>query len=156
MEFLEISWNEAAALCKELSEKIEGEFDMFVGISRGGLVPLRILSDIKGKREIGIIGMGLYQGIGKHSGFPVITQELTQDISGKKILLIDDVADTGKSLVAAKDYLKRKGAKEVKIATLHRKPSTQIEPDFVVGTTDKWVVYPWERFEVESEKSQKN
>jgi len=128
---------------------------MLVGISRGGLVPVRILSDKMGINNIGVMGIGFYKSVGQTSKFPQITQELSKDVVGKKVLVVDDVADTGRSLVVAKEYLGRKGAAEVKIATLHYKPASQLKPDYFMDTTTKWVVYPWEQYEVERELKEK-
>ena len=125
--------------------------DMIVGISRGGLVPARIMSDILGIREIAILGMVFYTGVGEKKDKPLITQELTQDINGKNVLLVDDVSDSGKSFDAAKKYLLEKGAKEVKTAAIHFKPGSIHEPDYYHETTRSWIVYPWEEKEMERE-----
>jgi hypothetical protein len=77
------------------------------------------------------------------------------DLKGKKVLLVDDIADSGRSLAVAKDYITKKGAKEVRTATLHYKPESASKPDYFVVTTTAWVVYPWERHEMERELEKK-
>jgi hypoxanthine phosphoribosyltransferase len=47
--------------------------------------------------------------------------------------------------------LERKGAAEVKIATIHYKPTASFRPDYFVMTTTSWIAYPWERYEMERE-----
>jgi hypoxanthine phosphoribosyltransferase len=71
------------------------------------------------------------------------------------VLIVDDIADTGRSLAVAKDYVLRKGAKEVKVATIHYKPDSIFKPDYCIASTTAWVVYPWERNEVERELAKK-
>ena len=120
-------------------------------INTWGLVPARLMADVLGVEEVGVVGMKFYKGTHRIGEFPRITQELTADLSGKKILLVDDVADTGRSLIVAKEYLKRKGAELVKVATIHYKPNSEFKPDFFVMTASSWIAYPWERHEIERE-----
>lgn len=149
MDLLRINWATAIRYCEELSGKIDFKPDMIIGISRGGLVPARIMSDILGIKDVAILGVRFYSEIGKTGEGPVITQDITMDIKGKKILIVDDVADSGKSLIFARERLK--DAKEVRTATLHYKPGSEYRPDYFVETATAWIVYPWEIHEVERE-----
>lgn len=155
MKFLRISWESAARMAEKLAGMVDYKPDMLVGISRGGLVPVRILSDKLGIRDVGILGIGFYAAIGRSMKFPRITQGLSKDVEGKRILVVDDVSDTGKSLFVAREYLRRHGAAQVKIATLHYKPSSEVRPDYFIGETSAWIVYPWERHEVKRELAEK-
>jgi uncharacterized protein len=148
VEFLEVSWAEADALCKELAAKAAAfKPDWIVGISRGGLVPARLLCDQLEMHNVAIIRIEFYKKIGKTSDFPKITQPLQVDVKGKRVLIVDDVADTGMSLLVAKEHVLRAGASQVKIATLHEKPWSRAKPDFCAGASDAWIIYPWERVE---------
>ncbi len=152
MDLLRMNWDSTIRHCEELAGMIGGyKPDMIVGLSRGGLVPARIMSDLLAVKDVGVLGISFYRAMEKASDFPKITQELAMDLSGKRILVVDDVADTGRSLMVAKDYLKRKGAAEIRIATIHYKPVSAFKPDYFVATTTAWIVYPWERHEIERE-----
>lgn len=152
MKFLRLSWDDGAKLTEELIEKtVDYNPDILVGVSRGGLVPLRIFADVLDMKKIGVLGIQFYKAIGKTNKFPEITHDMPLDIKGKKILIIDDVADTGKSLVEAKKYIEKKGAKEIRTATLHYKPTSEIVPDYYIATTTDWIIYPWEVHEAERE-----
>ncbi len=158
MEVLTLSWAETSRLCEALASKISSAGfapDMIVGISRGGLVPARMLSDILGVRELFAIRVSFYTGIGKTAAAPRIVQPLVERLDGKSVLLVDDVSDTGRSLAVAKGHIKEMGAKEVKVATLHFKPHSKFKPDFFVSETDAWLVYPWERHESAKELGKK-
>ncbi|MEM4359166.1 MAG: phosphoribosyltransferase [Candidatus Bilamarchaeaceae archaeon] len=147
-----ISWEEATRMSERLAEMVaDYKPDVLVGVSRGGLVPVRILADVLGTSKVGVLGVQFYKKIGETKDFPEITHEMPLDVKGKKVLIVDDVSDTGKSLVAAREYILRKGAKEVKIATLHFKPHSILKPDYFIGVTTAWLVYPWERHEVKRE-----
>ncbi|MEM2542862.1 MAG: phosphoribosyltransferase family protein, partial [Candidatus Korarchaeum sp.] len=65
-------------------------------------------------------------------------------LDGMKVLLVDDVADTGESLIVARDHILERGAAEVRIATMHYKPWSKIKPDYYSEETEAWVVYFWE------------
>jgi len=152
MRFTRPGWAEVDRLCLALAKKVSGyRPEVLIGISRGGLVPVRLLSDILDNRNIAIMKIEFYKGIGVTSGFPTITQPLTIDLNGKRVLIVDDVADTGRSLMVAADYVKRQGAKEARIATLHFKPASLFKPDYFIEQTDAWIIYPWEIHEVERE-----
>ncbi len=152
MDLLRLNWDVTIAYCEELAAKI-GSYrpEFIIGMSRGGLVPTRMLSDMLGVKNVGILGISFYKAMGKHRDSPVINQDLTMDLKGKRVLVVDDIADTGRSLAMAKDHLLRRGAKEVRVATIHYKPNSIFKPDYFVATTTAWVVYPWEIHEIERE-----
>jgi len=156
MDLLRLNWDVTLAYCEELAAKIDGyRPDIIVGIARGGLVPARIMSDILDVKSVGVLGISFYKGIGKRAGAPDIYQEITADLKGKRVLVVDDITATGRSLAAARDYLVGKGAKEVKIATIHHTPDSILKPDYFIAETTSWVVYPWERHETERELARK-
>lgn len=155
MDLLRLNWDATIAYCEQLAGSIGFAPELIVGISRGGLVPARVLSDILGVRNVGVLGISFYRAMGRPSDFPQITQDLDMDIRGRKVLVVDDVADTGRSLAVAKEHLLRKGAEEVKVATLHYKPTSAYKPDYYVAETTAWIVYPWERHETERELKKK-
>src|SRR5512137_120036 len=104
MDLLRLNWDSTIAHCEELAAKIKDyKPQMIIGLSRGGLVPARIMSDMLDVKEVGILGVAFYKAMGKATDFPRITQELTMDLKGMRVLIVDDVADTGRSLMVAKD-----------------------------------------------------
>ncbi|MEK6981838.1 MAG: phosphoribosyltransferase [Candidatus Micrarchaeota archaeon] len=154
MQFYKPSWKKITELCSDVADRVvESNFspDLLIGISRGGLVPVRLLSDYLGVKNVAIIRIEFYTKVGETKTNPEITQPLSVDVSGKKVLIVDDIADSGNSLLTAKNYLKEKGASEIKTATLHYKSSSLIKPDYYSEGTTAWVVYPWEKEETERE-----
>lgn len=63
----------------------------------------------------------------------------------EKVLVVDDVADSGRTLALVVAMLEKQGAKVVKTATLHYKLSSIVKPEFFVKETQNWIVYPWEK-----------
>jgi len=121
--------------------------DYIVGVSRGGWAPGRILSDLLENNHTLNIKIEFYVGIGKTARKPVVTQPLTEDIAKKKVLVVDDVSDTGESLKVALDHVVEKGAADVKTATVYYKPHSVFKPDFFADSTSDWIIFPWERLE---------
>ncbi|MFQ6054150.1 MAG: phosphoribosyltransferase, partial [Candidatus Bathyarchaeia archaeon] len=62
-----------------------------------------------------------------------------------------DVADSGRTLRAVRDYVMARGAGELVICTLHYKPWSIVKPDIYVEETEAWIIYPWERREALSD-----
>jgi hypoxanthine phosphoribosyltransferase len=150
MKFLIPEWNDIYEMCIKLAEKIKKSCffpDLIVGIARGGWIPARILSDLLENPNVASVRVEFYVDVAKTSQSPKITQGISIPPTGKTVLAVDDVADTGKSLKAVIEYLYGLGAKQVKTATLHYKPKSIVKPDFYVEETDAWIVYPHERFE---------
>jgi hypoxanthine phosphoribosyltransferase len=69
---------------------------------------------------------------------------LTGSMKQKRMLLVDEVADTGDTLLHAINHVKELGVKEVRSAVLHYKPTSVVKPDFFMVETTSWIVYPWE------------
>ena len=150
IKFEVLSWEDIIRLIYELCKKIEKSnwtFDCIVTILRGGLIPARIVADYFNVSDVYVLGLSLYADVSQKKQL-ILKQPLNVDLQGKKVLLVDDVADTGESLIFARNYIiKELKPKEVKIATIHMKPWSKIEPDFYVKKTDAWIVYPWEYYE---------
>lgn len=144
------SWNQIYDACLKVADQIKKSGynpDIIVAISRGGWIPGRVLSDILENPKIATIKVEYYKDIYKTRAKPEITQPLTVDVSGKRVLLVDDIADSGHSLKLVKEHLFEKGAADVKICTLYHKPWSVVTPDFNARKTDAWVCFPHEIFE---------
>ncbi|NIO36700.1 phosphoribosyltransferase [Candidatus Bathyarchaeota archaeon] len=150
MEFEIPTWDKIYEFLLSLAEKIrEDDFkpDVIVGVSRGGWLPARVMSDLLENPEIANVKAEFYLGVAQTKGEPLITQPVSVSVMDKEVLLMDDVADTGKSLRLVKSHLKEKGATEVKIATIYYKPWSVVIPDYYEKETTSWIIFPWERKE---------
>ncbi|NOZ82288.1 MAG: phosphoribosyltransferase [Euryarchaeota archaeon] len=147
MKYLRLSWEDIERQCVELARMLKRSkvnAEMIIGISRGGLVPARLLSDLLDNHELHTMRVKFYTGIGKVGDKPVILHPTQVDVTGRSVLLVDDIADSGRSLRTAKEHLEKRGAGEIVVATLMKKPGSVITPDFYVQETDAWVIFPWE------------
>jgi len=148
---MKINWEEIENDCVILYEKINKnfKFNCIVAICRGGWVPARIISDLSNVNLIGSLRIESYDVYNKKEA--KITQDVSIDVKDKNVLLVDDIADTGDTLMLAKEYLIKKFPKNLMIATLHYKQKSKIKPDFFVKEVenDVWIIYPWEKRETE-------
>ncbi len=143
------AWNQIYEMLLSQAQKIQSQPykpDIIIAVAKGGLVPARILTDLLETPELGSIQIEFYKDINQTRAEPKLTQTLTAKITNKKTLLVDDIADTGKSLKLAKTQLQ--GALEIKTATLYQKPQSTTTPDFYEKQTTHWVIFPWDTKEM--------
>ena len=159
IEFETPTWNQIHNLLIKQSKKILSDNfvpDIIIAITRGGWVPARLLSDLLEVQNVSTIRIEFYLDIAKTRKKPVLTQKLQIPVSGKKILLVDDVADTGESLQLAKNHILQQNDVELKIATIYKKTQSKIEPDYYEKTTKNWIIFPWEIKETSRKLSNTN
>lgn len=146
-----VSWDEAYRLSKILAQKIKSSGfkpDIVVGIARGGLVPARIVCDFLLQRNLATIKVE-HWGIAATMGKAKLKFPLPVDISGKKVLVVDDVVDTGDTYAVTMEHIKEKNPSEVRSAVLHYKSCSTFVPDYWAEKQDawKWIIYPWAAYE---------
>ncbi len=147
LEFEVPKWDQIYKMLLDIAEKIrKNKFkpDIIVGVSRGGWPPARFLSDLLDNPNLANVRVEFYLGVAETKGEPVLTQPVSTSVANKRVLLVDEVADTGKSLELAKEHIVEKGATEVKIATVYYKPWSTVKPDYYEKETTRWIVFPWE------------
>ena len=131
---------DSLSLAKKLKVK---KFDFVVAISRGGLMPATLIAYLLKIKKVGTISYSHYLADGVRGKLELVLRP-SKEIKNSRVLLIDDKADTGKTLLAAIQSLKKKKNKVVS-ATLHWDPQSKIKPDyFVHQVKNVWIVYPWE------------
>lgn len=143
-ELLFVNWDEFHDMGFELSRKIKQlrpESCTIISVARGGHALARLLSDFL-KLPIFSVSIQSYQDLQQHELH--ITQELNVDLKGKNILLVDEIIDSGKTLVRALEYLQDFETRTVTSVSLHVKPEAIMKSDFYCEETSKWVVYPYE------------
>jgi len=149
MDKVYLTWWQVDRAIFALAEKLrEYKPDVIVGVARGGLIPAVRLSHILNDIPLKVIDVKFYKGIDERGEKPVITIPIHGDLKGKRVVIVDDVSDTGKTLEVVIEEVKKLGAREVKVACLAMKPWTSVVPDYYVFRTDKWIVFPWEEFPV--------
>lgn len=144
--YMHPTWEEMGRVSFELAKEINesGErFDRLVALAKGGWTWARTTVDNLNIEHLSSIRVKSYNGVNSNSRIDLI-QPLTDLVNGEKILIFDDVADSGETLKFAKDYILGAGASEVKMATLCSKPRSCISPDFYGFQTSAWIIFPHE------------
>ncbi len=149
---VQYSWDDVYKLCKELARKIKNSGfkpDAIVAVARGGWVPARILADFLLIRELYSVKAEHWGIVATVTGKAKITQPLTVDLTGKSVLVVDDVADTGETVEIVAQHVKEKNAKEVRTAVIDFKHTSKFVPDYYAREMEKWawIVYPWSIYE---------
>jgi uncharacterized protein len=142
-----LNWSQVYSLLLSQATKIcRSGFkpDIIAGVSRGGWFSARVLSDLLENPNLANVRAEGYVGISKSKDKPTLTQTLSMPVSGKKVLIVDEVADSGKSLKLIIDHVIELRAIEVKTATLYSKLCCEFKPDYSEKVTDRWVIFPWE------------
>jgi hypoxanthine phosphoribosyltransferase len=141
-----VSWDALERLVKQLAEQVGREHDVLLAITRGGLVPAGILAYLLGHRDILVAAVAFYDDAGQPGDQPAFLQFPADPLlHGKRVLIIDEVWDTGTTIEAVVERVRLAGG-EPTTAVLHYKPQrSKVEsvPDHHVVSTDAWVVYPF-------------
>jgi hypoxanthine phosphoribosyltransferase len=150
IQFEAPSWNQIYKMLLKQAEEIRNSSlqpDGVVGVSRGGWIPARVLSDLLENPAIASVGVETYSGVTKAESLPTLTQRLSVPVTKKHVLIVDDIADSGKSLKVVKEHILQQDAEAAKIATLYYKPWSTLKPEYYEKETSKWIVFPWDRKE---------
>ena len=134
-------------LCRKLALKIQGSGfkpDIIICIARGGYIPARLICDYLDIYNLASIRIKHYTGSDK-SEVAQLIEPLSINIQGLKVLLVDDINDTGDTLQLALDYLASFNPIEIKTAVLHHKVISTLVPDYFAQKIIhwRWITYPW-------------
>jgi hypoxanthine phosphoribosyltransferase len=147
-----ISFHEVLRLSRILAKKIKDSGympDLIVAIGRGGFVPGRLVSDFLLFNDLTSMKIEHYSRAAHMRAEARIKFPIPVDITGKKILIVDDVTDTGETLKLAVDYVLNLKPADVRTAVLQHKTCSVFTPDFYAQKIIKWrwIIYPWARYE---------
>jgi len=147
-KFEYISWNRFYRLATLLHGRIRAsgfEPEVIIGIARGGYMPARVLADLFGVMDLAAVKIEHYHGPRK-SRRAIVRHPLAADISGKRVLVVDDVSDSGETFGALFEHLATVGIPaELRTAVLHHKLTSSCTPDYHATRVLKWrwISYPW-------------
>src|SRR4029077_19995108 len=142
-----MSWADLGAGARELAEQIyAGGYrpDILLAIARGGLLVAGAVAYALGVKNTFMMNVEFYTGVDERLEMPMILPPVPDlvDFTETKVLIADDVADTGATLELVKDFCEGKVA-EVRCAVLYEKPRSIVNCDYVWRRTDRWITFPW-------------
>lgn len=146
-EHEELGWELFGEASRELAESIAAsgyDPDLILCIARGGLFTAGTLGYALDVKNLHVMNVEFYTGVDSRLPMPVMLPPAPNvvDLSRKRVLVADDVADTGATLRLVRDFCAEHVA-EVRCAVLYEKPHSKVKCEYVWRRTDRWINFPW-------------
>jgi hypoxanthine phosphoribosyltransferase len=142
-----MSWDDLGRGSRELAEAVAADGyrpDMILGIARGGLLVAGGLGYALGIKNTFTMNVEFYTGVDERLEIPMILPPVPDlvEFHETRVLIADDVADTGATLQLVKEFCAGKVA-EVRCAVLYEKSRSSVRCEYVWRRTDRWITFPW-------------
>jgi hypoxanthine phosphoribosyltransferase len=142
-----MTWDDLGAGARELAQIVHDdgyEPDMVLAIARGGLLVAGALAYALGVKNTYTMNVEFYTGVDERLAIPMLLPPIPDlvDVSSARVLIADDVADTGATLKLVQEFCAGKVA-EVRCAVLYEKPRSEVKCEYVWRRTDRWITFPW-------------
>jgi len=142
-----LTWADFGTATRELATRIHADDyrpDLILAIARGGLFAAGALGYALDVKNLHVMNVEFYTGVDSRLAMPVVLPPVPQavDMSGARVLIADDVADTGATLELVKDFCAAHVA-EVRCAVVYEKPRSMVKCEYVWKHTDRWINFPW-------------
>jgi len=142
-----MTWDDLGAGSRALAEAVVADGfipDIILGIARGGLLVAGAVGYALGVKNMFTMSVEFYTGIDERLDVPMILPPVPDfvDFSETRVLIADDVADTGATLRLVQEFCAGKVG-EVRSAVLYEKPRSIVKCDYVWRRTDRWITFPW-------------
>ena len=146
-----MSWELFNVLAKKVAEKMKEDGyqpDFMVGLARGGWVLSRVLCDYLGVRDLVSLKVEHWGITPTPDGAAKIKYPFDIDLTGRDVVIVDDITDTGESMKVALDYIMTLNPRNIRTATLRHISGGKFTPDFHGDEIAwRWVVFPWNMVE---------
>jgi hypoxanthine phosphoribosyltransferase len=142
-----MEWTEVGLAARTLAEHVlDDDYrpDMLLSIARGGLVVGGALAYALDVKNTFTMNVEFYVGVDERLPMPMILPPVPElvDLDEARVLVIDDVADTGRTLALVKDFCAG-SVGETRVAVLYEKPRSVVRCEYVWRRTDRWIDFPW-------------
>ncbi len=142
-----LSWAELGIAARELATLVHEDGyrpDLILSIARGGLLVGAALAYALDVKNTWTMNVEFYTGVDERLDVPMILPPVPElvELESARMLIADDVADTGETLRLVKDFCAGKVA-EVRCAVLYEKSRSLVACEYVWRRTDLWIEFPW-------------
>jgi len=145
------TWEELHESIKDIANKIKKDNfqpDMVIALSRGGFVPARVLCDLMIIKDLISIKVDHWGVTAAKDGKAHLRYLIDIDLTGKRVLVVDDITDSGESMMIAKDFIKKLKPEEIRTAAIFHINHSKFVPDYYSKKIKWiWVVWPWNYIE---------
>jgi hypoxanthine phosphoribosyltransferase len=142
-----LSWELFGTAARQLAANVVADGyapDLILGIARGGLFLAGALGYGLDVKNVHLMNVEFYTGEDERLPMPVVLPPVpnTVDLSGARVLIADDVADTGETLRLVREFCAEHVA-EARCAVVYQKPQSTVDCEYVWRRTDQWIDFPW-------------
>ena len=142
-----LTYEDFGLAARELAQQIADsgfEPDIILSIARGGLFLGGALGYALDVKNLFVMNVEFYTGVDQRLELPVVLPPTLDavDLTGARVLIADDVADTGKTLELVREFCSGH-VSEVRSAVVYQKPRSVISCDYAWKQTDAWIDFPW-------------
>jgi uncharacterized protein len=142
-----MTWDDLGSAVEDLAEMIRADGfapDAVLALARGGLPPAGALAYALGVKNMATLNVEFYTGVDERLDEPLLLPPVPDLalLRSERLLVVDDVADTGRTLALAREFCAQQGP-EVRTAVLYEKPHSVVRCDFVWRKTERWINFPW-------------
>lgn len=143
-----LSFEDVYNMVKRVAEKVkasEYEPTTIVGLARGGWVPARLMCDFLGITDLVSLKVEHWLETGKTKDEATIKYPIASSMSGKRLLVVDDITDTGKSILTSLEHLRKLDPEDIRVGVMQYIKTSKCKPDYYAEeVTDwYWFIYPW-------------
>jgi hypoxanthine phosphoribosyltransferase len=147
-------WSEADQWADRVAEKIRAAGrlpETIVGLTRGGWVPSRMLADRLGVHRLVALRAQHWGVTATKSGKAELTEGFVGSLAGQRVLVVDDITDTGESLELARAHVAAQRPAQLETATFLHITHSRFVPDYFGEEIPRgawvWIVFPWNYWE---------
>ena len=142
-----LTWEQFGVASRELAALVQADGfrpDLVLSIARGGMLVGAALGYALDVKNTWTMNVEFYTGVDERLPVPMILPPVPDlvDLHDSRMLIADDVADTGQTLALVKSFCAGQVG-EVRTAVLYEKPRSIVSCDYVWRRTDLWIVFPW-------------
>lgn len=142
-----LTWDMFGRAGRELAQQVADDGyrpEIVLAIARGGLLPAGAVSYALGAKNVFAMNVEFYTGVDTRLEMPVVLPPVLDavELDGARVLVVDDVADTGRTLRLVLDFC-ADHVREVRSAVIYEKPQSVVRCEYVWRRTDRWIDFPW-------------